>query len=138
MTGDDFKRISQLRTEDALVLLQQKRYAAAYYIVGYAVECAFKVVICRRVKPNEFPAKNFSHQVYTHELTNLRRLAGLEDDMENEFTSNPKLNANWNLVKTWDEESRYSESFDEPQAKEMFEAVTDLEHGVLACISKFY
>ena len=69
-------------------------------------------VICRRVKPNEFPIKNL---VSKYTRTNKTR----------QFAEVCKLKDNWNLVKTWDEESRYSEAFGEPEAREMLEAVTD-------------
>jgi hypothetical protein len=40
MNRTTFQRISEIRRREALVLLTAGEYPGAYYLVGYAVECA--------------------------------------------------------------------------------------------------
>jgi len=44
-----------MRLKDAEVLLQKGRNEAAYYLAGYAVECALKACIAKQTKRHEFP-----------------------------------------------------------------------------------
>jgi hypothetical protein len=42
MTRRDFQRLAEERLADAVALLEKERFAAAFYIGGYAVECGLK------------------------------------------------------------------------------------------------
>jgi hypothetical protein len=46
----DFKSLADLRIEDARLLLRSGRQQGAYYLCGYAVECALKACIAKTVK----------------------------------------------------------------------------------------
>jgi hypothetical protein len=75
---------------------------------GYAVECALKACIAKQTRRYEFPPKpNYAHQIYTHKLEGLLKLAGLDKQLDNEMATNLALARNWGVVKGWDEESRY-------------------------------
>jgi HEPN domain-containing protein len=71
MNRADFQALAVERCDDADVLLQSGRFACAYYIAGYAVECALKAIIAHQTKEDDFPRKD-SQQYYTHDLSRLR------------------------------------------------------------------
>jgi hypothetical protein len=104
----DFRTLAELRAEEARVLLRSRRQLGAYYLAGYAVECALKACIAKQRKRFEFPPKRKSvEKMYSHDLDALLDVAGLEAQLKKEISANPGLAANWNTVKDWTAESRY-------------------------------
>lgn len=113
-----------------------KRWAAAYYLAGYAVECALKsCVIAYLMRTDQFPEKRFSEQCWTHSLKQLLELAGLKSDLDAAAQADPDLRDNWDLVKDWTESSRY-ERRTKADAEELCDAIADKKHGVLAWIKE--
>jgi hypothetical protein len=55
VTRADFQRLANDRIADARALLAAKRWSAAYYLAGYAVEAALKACIAKLMKAEEFP-----------------------------------------------------------------------------------
>ena len=45
MNRADFQRLADVRIDEAGVLLAAGRWSGAYYLAGYAVECALKACI---------------------------------------------------------------------------------------------
>lgn len=74
-----FQTLTRDRLADARALLRSHRYRAAYYIAGYAVECALKACIARHTKQHDFPAKKLVNDSYTHDLMKLVDVARLAD-----------------------------------------------------------
>jgi HEPN domain-containing protein len=128
----DFKQLAELRAEEARVLLARGKQQGAYYLSGYAVECALKACIAKRTKRFEFPPKKtFVEKAYSHNLNELARLAGLEDELNRNIKNNQSFAANWSTVKDWTEQSRYTPSG--LNGKDMYHAVVDTD-GVLPWI----
>jgi HEPN domain-containing protein len=48
MTQTDLQRLSRLRIRDAKILLKNGAHESAYYLAGYAVECALKACIAKQ------------------------------------------------------------------------------------------
>ena len=88
MTRHDFQELAEIRLRDARTLLRAKCYDGAYYLAGYAVECALKACVARRIKRYEFPDRDFVRKAYTHDLTDLARLAGIETRFKQEEKKN--------------------------------------------------
>ena len=130
MNRADFKRLTKERLADAEVLLRNKRYAGAYYLSGYVVECALKACIAKRTRRYDFPQKEFIREVYTHELPKLLKAAGLEAASKAKSLTDPDFEINWNLVIDWSEQDRYIIR-DKTRAQDLYSAVSDLNHGVL-------
>lgn len=108
LTRKDFQRLAQLRAREAGALSRSRDQQGAYYLAGYAVECALKACIAKKTKRHDFPPdRAFTNRIYTHDLTILLREAGLETELDKDMQVNPALAANWNTVKVWTEESRY-------------------------------
>ena len=124
----DFEKLMDLRLKEAKLLLDQKDWEGAYYLVGYAIEFALKIrIIAQLMKSDSFPDKKLAENFYKHDLTVLRNLAGLNDEMENDATVRPQ----WKIVKDWSEQSRYQIGKTEKDATDLYDAI---EKGVLPWI----
>lgn len=96
----DFQRLAELRAEEAGVLVRGRKQQGAYYLSGYAVECALKACIAKQTKKNEFPPdRRYVGKIYTHDLNELLKEAGLEQQLANDTQANPMLANNWNVGK---------------------------------------
>jgi HEPN domain-containing protein len=128
----DFKALADLRAEEARVLLAKGKQQGAYYLAGYAVECALKACIAQKTKRFEFPPKTeYVREIYSHKLNNLLKVADLHEKMSKHMAINAAFETSWNTVKDWTEESRYQTSG--LNGKEMYNAVTS-QDGVLPWI----
>jgi HEPN domain-containing protein len=128
----DFKALADLRADEARVLLARGKPQGAYYLAGYAVECALKACIAKTTKRFQFPPKaEYARKLYTHELDKLLTLAGLDAQLKKDMVTNKTFEANWSTVKDWTEESRYRTSG--LNGKDMYNAVTGAD-GVLPWI----
>jgi HEPN domain-containing protein len=134
MNRQEFQSLAFDRLADADALLSAGRHAGAYYVSGYAVECALKACIARRTKQDEFPPKE-APTYYVHDLAKLRSIAGLDAAFEDATKQDPALRTNWALVKDWSEKTRY-ESRGKQQADELLAAINDPQHGVLQWLRK--
>lgn len=47
-SSSQFRYLAQVRLDEALALLRNKKWAGAMYVAGYIVECALKAVIAKR------------------------------------------------------------------------------------------
>jgi hypothetical protein len=134
LTADLLRQLTDAREADALALLERDRWWGAYYLAGYAVECALKVCIAKQTVAEEFPDKKRAQDAFTHDLADLLNLAGLSAELKAETDSNVVFEANWRLVRGWKETARYSTKKTETDAKEFIRAVTDTTNGVLPWI----
>jgi HEPN domain-containing protein len=133
MTKADFERLTDERLDDARTLLAAGRWSAAYYLAGYAVECALKACIAKLIKAGDFPDKRLAEKSWSHEIEKLVDAAGLKTDRDNDFLANPKLAANWSSTTGWNEKSRYDLK-SRVEAEALFAAITDMNDGVLPWI----
>ena len=49
----DFQILAVERLEDAKALASLGRYAAAFYLAGYSIECALKACIAKRIQAGD-------------------------------------------------------------------------------------
>jgi len=68
MNRNDFQRLAELRLKEARVLLAAELPDGAYYLSGYAVECALKACIAKRTREHDFPEKKLVIDSHTHDL----------------------------------------------------------------------
>ncbi len=129
MNRADFQKLADMRIEEAEVLLKAKQFSGAYYLVGYAIECALKACIAKRTKKYAYPDKDLANRCYTHDVEKLLDLAGLKGLL----SGDPDLQINWAVVKDWNERSRY-ERKTRVEAQAIYDAITDPAHGVLQWI----
>ncbi len=136
MTRSDLQKISILRKKEAKTLLDAQKYPGAYYLIGYAVECALKACVAKQVKKYDFPEKSLANEVFTHDLEKLLRVAGLTKVFEDDKKINPALELNWAIVKDWSETDRYNLSITRVEARDMYSACSARTNGILRWIKE--
>lgn len=129
-TRAEFQQLAVMRLDEAKVLLAAGKWAGAYYLAGYAVECALKACIARLMRAEDFPDKNFAAKCYTHNLKELLVHSGLKAPMDAAATGDAILSGNWGIVIQWSEETRYH-TINESEARDLYTAIDDAAHGVL-------
>ena len=103
----------------------------AYYLAGYAVECALKACIAKRTKEHDFPDKTLVLESHTHSLKELLRLAVGKTAWETEISANPALDRNWTILLTWSETGRYEKGRTAQQAADLIDAIENAKGGML-------
>ena len=118
----DLKTLSNRYLLDGKVLLNNRRYATAIYVSGYAVELALKYKICRLLRfGNGYPETVQEFNLYArgrlkftgttirdirdlkiHDLSDLLFYSGEQI----QFTTH--LVSEWDIVKSWDVFMRYN------------------------------
>jgi HEPN domain-containing protein len=130
MKRKDFQALAAVRLKEARVLLRAGCYEGAYYLAGYAVECAPKACISKQTERHEFPDRDRARRIHTHKLEALVAEAELDVSLKEAERTNPELKENWSTVRDWSEQSRY----DRPsrlEAENLTKAIGDRRHGVL-------
>jgi HEPN domain-containing protein len=134
MNRIELQQLSRIRRREAAALLHAKLYPGAYYLIGYAVECALKACIARQTRRHDFPDKELVKKVFVHDLETLLRLAALGPDLEKDMKANKALELNWAVVKDWKESSRYIGAVSYADARDLYSACTGRKNGILPCI----
>ncbi len=126
----DLQQLAETRLSEAQVLLQAGKWSGAYYLVGYAVECGLKARIARGTKQDDFPVKARVIASHTHDLAQLVGVAGILTELQAQSEKDATFSGHWGVVSQWNEESRYK-LWTERDAKELLEAASDPDHGVV-------
>ena len=137
MNRIELQRLAIERINDAKALLAARRWSGAYYVSGYAVECALKACIAKLMKSEEFPDKTFAEKCWTHNLQQLVGLAGLKAALDAAMRSDANLAENWDIVKDWIESSRYART-PKSQAEGLYAAITEKKHGVMTWLKQLW
>jgi HEPN domain-containing protein len=136
----ELQQLARLRLRDSKALLAYGQWAGAYYLAGYAVECGLKSCILLYVETTGMIFKDRKYldklaKCWTHDLTELLTLANLTSDFGMARQANPLLDGYWGVAKDWNEVSRYEQKT-ESEARELYEAITNVPNGVLPWIQK--
>lgn len=137
MNRDDLKELAKIRLREARTLLKNGHYDGAYYLCGYVVECGLKACIAKQTKRYDFPDKATINKSYSHNLTELLGIAGLETPAKDERKRDPQLMLNWTIVKDWGAESRY-EKHTKKKAQDLYSAIVNRQNGVLKWIRQYW
>lgn len=139
MNRRDFRETAKIRIADAKALLKTGRNSSgAYYLAGYAVECGIKACIAKNTRAGDWPPKPEDvRKMYSHDLNELIKQAGLAAAFRTELTSNPQFAGYWGTVKEWSEQKRY-ERCSQTDAGELIMAITDISNGVLVWIQQYW
>ncbi len=138
MNRADFQKISEMRIQEAKFLLDNAFFAGSFYLMGYAVECALKACISKQTKEYDFPNLSMVKEVYTHDLVKLLKLSDLKTEFDSTAKEFPALGINWSILKEWSENARYETIIEEKKARELYEAITETEYGVLIWLKKYW
>jgi HEPN domain-containing protein len=137
MNRSEFRRLSGIRLKEAQVLLSARRYAGAYYLAGYAVECALKACIAKQVRRSQFPDRRTVMDSYTHDLEKLARVARLGPQLRRLESLDREFSRNWATTRGWNEDSRYQIAAAE-EARDLLDAITDQAHGVMSWLQQHW
>jgi len=133
----DLQSLSRIRAREAKALLDAGLHDGAFYLAGYAVECALKACIAKRTRKNEFPDKDRVNKSYTHSLVELIRLAELRETHDARMKSDTAFRDNWLIVVSWSEDSRYLRNTAE-KAQGLVNAVGNPKSGILPWLRHYW
>lgn len=132
----DFQKVAETRLRESKALLAAGFPEGAYYLAGYAVECALKACISKLTQEHDFPEKE-SDKYYSHDLEKLLGFAKLKDDFYQALRANPAMNTNWIIAKNWAETSRYQRKT-AADADGLLKAIEDQTGGLLPWVQKHW
>ena len=135
MNRSDLQKLSNARIREAKLLFAADEYSGAYYLAGYAVECALKACFAKSIRRYDFPEKGRSDQIFTHDLRKLINHASLNEELEAERKSNADFSACWGEVIEWSESARYS-IWTRDQAESLLNAILKRKDGVMPWIKQ--
>ena len=96
----DLQELSKIRLKEANALLKLGFGDGAYYLAGYAVECALKACIAKGTQRGEFPDKRKVESSYSHDLPQLIKVAGLDKARIEQSAKDPDFRTNWDVVQS--------------------------------------
>jgi HEPN domain-containing protein len=131
MDRAQLQQLAELRVQDAEALLTVSRWDAAYYLLGYAIECALKACVAKQFRLHEVPDKELVNSFYTHSFDRLLAISGVKSNLEIRRKVDTSFGENWNTVRDWSETVRYEVGKTEAVARGMYEAVTNSATGIL-------
>lgn len=138
MNKNDLEILTEIRIGEARALLATGLYNGAYYLAGYALECALKACIAKQIRQHDFPDKPFAEKAWKHDLESLVTTAGLKSDLENRKKADSPFARYWGFVKDWNESKRYEHGITEQEAKNIFDAITHPQYGVLTWVKLYW
>lgn len=127
MNRVDLQWLAEERIAEAQTLFAANQWSGAYYLAGYAVECALKACIAKNTKAEEIPERKFAEKFFNHDLVKLLDFAKLDSEM----TKDRDVKPNWDVVKDWNQQSRY-ERKTKTDTENLIDAITAGKHGVLS------
>ena len=136
MDRKDLHSLSRVRAKEAKALLDAGLHDGAFYLAGYAVECALKACIAKKTQRHEFPDKDRVNKSYTHKLDDLIKLAELEESHKAEMKS-ASFRTDWGFVKLWSEESRYRRP-DPKDAEGLVAAIIKRRGGIFSWLKQYW
>ena len=127
LTAEDWIKQSKEALKAARVLSNVNYHNKSFVEAGLSVECALKCAVMRATGMNGWPARNVRPDLYTHDLSELARAAGLEAKLLNEVENVTSLGVAWMVVKDWKIGTRYSKrSFPKARARQMMKAAEEV------------
>ena len=139
MNRADLQQLSHERIEDARALIAAKQWSGAYYVAGYALECALKACILAYIDRTGiiFEDKKYAQSCWTHNIEDLVKQADLTIERDKASRTKNTLGQHWLIAKDWSESSRYRMS-SQLQAEKLFHALTDTTDGVLLWVQNYW
>lgn len=137
MDRKELQALSRIRAREAKALLDAGLHDGAFYLAGYAVECALKACIAKKTQRHEFPDQDRVNKSYTHKLDELIKLAGLEELHSARMDADPGFRRAWGSVKVWSEDSRYRRTAPNV-AEALVAAIMGRRDGILAWLRHYW
>jgi hypothetical protein len=109
----------------------------AYYLAGYAVECALKACTARRTREHDFPDKKLVNDSHTHNLKALLHLAELEVELDTVIAADTAMESALDTILDWSETTRYQKKTPQ-EATALVKAIEDHAGGLLPWIRRHW
>ncbi|MBH1969654.1 DNA-binding protein [Moraxellaceae bacterium AER2_44_116] len=138
MNKAELEILAEIRILEAEALLAANQFNGAYYLAGYALECAFKACIAKKVNQYDFPNKKLAIDSYSHDLALLVGVAGLQQELLKKLKVDKSFALNWAVAKDWSEQARYDSNIGQAKANDLYSAITDKDNGVLSWLKTFW
>jgi hypothetical protein len=136
MNRADFQQLAELRVREAEALLKAGYFDGAYYLLGYAIECALKACIAKQTREYDFPPdRKAVEAIYKHNPNDLLKASILEREHDEARRGSSAFDANWKIVQGWTEQSRYQQGKSEKEVGDFFSAIVG-DEGVLPWLKK--
>ena len=106
-TAADWARAARESMRDAEALGAARSWRNAYVLAGQAVEHALKGRIMRHLGLNRWPPRRARGELYTHDLGELAKLAGIWETLEITVSRAEPLGNAWMIAKDFAINKRY-------------------------------
>jgi hypothetical protein len=126
-----FREYADERAAEARALLARELFTGAAYLSGYAVELLLKALIAERSLGQHFPVVDVPEELKIHNLEKLLVISGQLARLKAAFASNPELEDNLIVLRSWGPHFRY-DRLRAQRARDIVYAVTDQRNGVMA------
>jgi len=136
MTRKDLQKLAAIRLKEAKLLLAANAPDGAYYLAGYAVECALKACIAKATERHDFPDLERARGSYTHDAKKLIAVADLKSAFDVAMRQS-EFAWRWEIAVKWSEGSRYG-GHSPQEALDLIEAIENRRHGILQWLRKHY
>lgn len=130
--------LSRERLRDARLLLNKGQHLGAYYLAGYAVECALKACIARKTPRFDFPDRKTVTDSHTHDFVKLVGIAGLKGQLDATSSTDEAFERNWSTIQDWTVEDRYNLDISPDEAKDLYRAIAAKSSGILVWIRRHW
>ena len=137
MNKDDLQKLVDIRVNEAKILLDNKYHLGAYYLLGYAVECALKAIIAKKVKQYDFPDRKLANDSHSHKISELAIVAEISEDLTDKEAHDEEFKSHRKIAKDWSEKVRYDHGLKLDIVHNFFNAVLNEKSGVLTCLKKY-
>ena len=139
MNQAEWQTLAVERLQDAAALMAGGRWAFAYYVAGYAVECALKSCVLARLVVTGwvFSDKANAKDCLTHDFKKLVEVAGLRPELDARLATNVPFRTRWNTAVGWTVDSRYVPRT-RAEAEVLYEAIGHDPDGVLKWIQTYW
>lgn len=138
MNQAELQTLTTIRLDEAKLLLAGNKPCGAYYLAGYAVECALKACIAKQTQQGDFPDKKRANDAFDHSPERLVKVAGLQSALNVHIKNDAQFERNWVTVAEWSVESRYDTQQSQAKAQQIIAAVDEAGHGVLQWIQQHW
>jgi len=136
VTRGDLQKLAAIRLKEAKLLLAANAPDGAYYLAGYAVECALKACIAKTTVRYDFPDLERARGSYTHDAKKLIGVAGLRSAFDVAMRQS-EFSWRWEIAIKWNEERRYG-GHSTQEASDLIEAIENRKHGILQWLRRHY
>ena len=143
MNRAELQELTNERLLDVQALIRGKRWSFAYYVAGYAVECALKSCLLARMIETGwvFQEKAKIADCLTHDFEDLIRIAGMKEVLNERLAESAAGNRafveNWDTVLLWKSSNRYDVKI-KAEAVALRDAIIDQADGILPWIMKYW